>query len=371
MIAYLDFNQFPQNSVEVDLDFRDLQRHIFNNIISDSVFSDFQGQLFINIKADSNFSQFLSLILHQAWCDHQHLVSFVSHWDYHWSANVTKSNNALSFNIKSASAIKSLHGKASDIIVVSIVALQQRAAMSDFNVIYFASHIDKSNHEGAWAQATSFQTSKLIVIYSKTSLHFCKDCRIFCEGEWEQQRQLNRHTNLVGVGLIVHISLVGCTEFIGLDGLIGCIGCNDLIGIVSLVGLVGIVGLIGCNGLVGLIGLVDLIDHIGCNGFVGHIGLVGLIKLIKLINLINLGSISLFSLVGLIGFIGLVGLDGLVGFGLNGLIGISIILVGLGNHSHQFQNWNKTFPMLHVCEGGLVVVCEESTFFSRWTQLRL
>ncbi len=158
-----------------------------------------------------------------------------------------------------------------------------------------------------------------------------KDCGIFCEGEWEQQRQLNGYTNLVGVGLIVHISLVGCTEFIGLDGLIGCIGRNDLIGIISLVGLVGIVGLIGHNGLVGLINLVDLIDHIGRNSFVGPIGLVGLlIELIKLISLINLGSISLISLIGLIGFIGLIGLDGLVGFGLNGLIGISIILVRLG-----------------------------------------
>jgi hypothetical protein len=123
MIAYLDFNQFPQNSIKVDLDFRDLQRHLFNNIISDLVFSDFQRQLFINIKADSNFSRFLSLILHQTWRDHQHLVSFVSHWDSPWSANVTKSNNALSFNSKSASAIKSLPGKASEMIVVSIVAL--------------------------------------------------------------------------------------------------------------------------------------------------------------------------------------------------------------------------------------------------------
>ena len=60
MIAYLDFNRFPQNSVKADLDFRDLQCQLFNNIISDSVFSDFQRQLFINIKADSDFSQFLS-----------------------------------------------------------------------------------------------------------------------------------------------------------------------------------------------------------------------------------------------------------------------------------------------------------------------
>jgi hypothetical protein len=123
MIACLDFNQFPQNSVKADSDSRDLQRQLFNNIILDLVFSDFQRQLLINIEADSNFCQFLSLILHQTWRDHQHLVSFVSHWDSHWSANVTKSNNALSFNCKSASAIKSLHGKASEMIVVSIVAL--------------------------------------------------------------------------------------------------------------------------------------------------------------------------------------------------------------------------------------------------------
>ena len=62
MVAYLDFNQFPQNNVEADSDFRDLQHQLFNNIISDSVFSDFQHQLFINIEADSNFSQFLSTI---------------------------------------------------------------------------------------------------------------------------------------------------------------------------------------------------------------------------------------------------------------------------------------------------------------------
>ncbi len=33
----------------------------------------------------------------------------------------------------------------------------------------------------------SFQTSKLIVIYSKKSLHFREDCGMFCEGEWEEQ----------------------------------------------------------------------------------------------------------------------------------------------------------------------------------------
>jgi hypothetical protein len=112
--------------------------------------------------------------------------------------------------------------------------------------------------------------SKLIIIYSKTSLHLRKDCGIFCEGEWEQQQHIDGHTNLVGVGLIVRISLVSCMEFIGHDGLIGCIGRNDL------------------------------------------------------------GGISLISIVGLICFIGLIGLDSLVGFGLNGPIGISIIVIRLG-----------------------------------------
>jgi len=56
MTAYLDFNQFPQNSIKADSDFRDLRHELFNNIISDSVFSDFQRQLVINIEADSDFS---------------------------------------------------------------------------------------------------------------------------------------------------------------------------------------------------------------------------------------------------------------------------------------------------------------------------
>ena len=108
MIAWLDFNQFPQNSVEADLDFRDLQHQHFNNIMSDSVFSDFQRQFFINIKADSNFSQFRSLLLHQTCCDQQHLVSFVLHLISHWSANVTKPNNSSSFDNKPSSMFELL-----------------------------------------------------------------------------------------------------------------------------------------------------------------------------------------------------------------------------------------------------------------------
>jgi hypothetical protein len=46
-------------------------------------------------------------------------------------------------------------------------------------------YTNKLNHEGAWAQATSFQASKLIANYFEISFHFCEDCRIFCEGEWQ------------------------------------------------------------------------------------------------------------------------------------------------------------------------------------------
>jgi len=35
----------------------------------------------------------------------------------------------------------------------------------------------------------SFKLQKLIVIYSKTLLHFHEDCGIFCEGEWEQHQR--------------------------------------------------------------------------------------------------------------------------------------------------------------------------------------
>jgi hypothetical protein len=36
-----------------------------------------------------------------------------------------------------------------------------------------------SNSEGVCASTNNFNDSKI-------SLHFCKDCRIFCEGEWER-----------------------------------------------------------------------------------------------------------------------------------------------------------------------------------------
>jgi hypothetical protein len=116
-----------------------------------------------------------------------------------------------------------------------IVALASEGAMFAPYIFQDASYLYKLNHEGACVQATSFQTSKLIVMYSKTSLHFREDCGIFCEGEWEQQRQLNKHNGLVG--------------FLGHNGLTGLIGLIGLItGLIVLVGLINCIGQLRCNG---------------------------------------------------------------------------------------------------------------------------
>jgi hypothetical protein len=88
------------------------------------------------------------------------------------------------------------------------------------------------------ASATIPNKSFKLIDVSKTSLHFRKDCGMFCEGEWEQKRRFNGHagiTNLVGFGIVGHhagIGPVGCTSPNGLNlvighvGLINCISLN-------------------------------------------------------------------------------------------------------------------------------------------------
>jgi hypothetical protein len=162
------------------------------------------------------------------------------------------------------------------------------------------------------------ESSKLMVIYFKISLHFCKDCGIFCVGEYQvkddgyvivnqqpanipnagEKRQQSIKTNndtnderwhkkkygkaiinieavdLTALGLIGHNKLIG---------LIGVIGCYKLIGNISLNGL---------NDLGSLDGIIGLINF-GHNGFIGIGFIVGIISLIKLFN-----HNSLVSLVG-------------------------------------------------------------------------
>jgi hypothetical protein len=56
-----------------------------------------------------------------------------------------------------------------------IDALPSEGAKFPTYIFQDAFYTIELNHEGACAQATSFQTSKLIVIYSKASFHFRKD----------------------------------------------------------------------------------------------------------------------------------------------------------------------------------------------------
>ena len=64
MIAYLEFNRFPHNSVESDSDFRDLQCQLFNKIISDSVLFNKDSKLIVVSSFPTNFSDtFTKLIV--------------------------------------------------------------------------------------------------------------------------------------------------------------------------------------------------------------------------------------------------------------------------------------------------------------------
>jgi hypothetical protein len=122
-----------------------------------------------------------------------------------------------------------------------IVALASEGAIFAPHIFQDTSYLYKLNHE----EAISFQTSKYIVMYSKTSLHFCKDWGLFCDGEREQQRQLTKHNSLVGLSLTGHSGLAILTGFVALIGLIDFISLDVLIGLVGFIGRNDLTGLIG------------------------------------------------------------------------------------------------------------------------------
>jgi hypothetical protein len=71
--------------------------------------------------------------------------------------------------------------------------------------------IDVSNAKGVQA-STNIQNSGLIVasIKSKTSFHFCKDCRIFREGEWEHKVIINTNKgNNKNYAEAVELTIIG------------------------------------------------------------------------------------------------------------------------------------------------------------------
>jgi hypothetical protein len=193
--------------------------------------------------------------------------------------------------------------------------------------------IDALASEGAWAQTTSFQTSKLIVI-SKTSLHFREDCGMFCEGEWEQKRRFDGPDSIIGlVGFVGLIDIGGLDiigqhtgiDLVGHHTGIGPIDCTSPNGLNLVIGHVSLIDCIGLNGHIGRNGLIDHMGFVGrildSNGLIGLISLVGfgIISFVSLISLISLVSLSLNGLIGQIGFIGL---------------GISFIGVTISTHGY-------------------------------------
>ena len=209
-------------------------------------------------------------------------------------------------------------------------------------VVFIAAN--ESNHAGAWAQATSFQTSKLIVIYSKKSLHFREDCGMFWEGEWEEQSQQPKHDLVDHYRVIGRADLINRISIVGQDNLVGHPGFS-LVGHTGLgldgISLVGL-GFIGVNGL---ISVVSLVDHISL--LVGQISLVNPIGL-KLISHFCLNSrLSILDFIGhnsLIGFIDLgVSFVGLSLDSLGGLIShISLVgrcIIGLIELAASSNHW--------------------------------
>jgi hypothetical protein len=209
------------------------------------------------------------------------------------------------------------------------------------------------------------KSSKLI-IYFKISFHFCKDCRIFCEGEWEVKdngeaiiKQQSAHDSNISKMLLsndnaivehqrsssnetkanathaikdnneVIVQQQSSLPFSGINSLIGHTRLDVLYDINVLLALSlnniskGINGHTGIFGLFGLClkGFIGLVGLINCIGFNGHTSQNGLVNPTGLVGLLS-GLIGLSGLDGLIGIIGLIGLVGLIGcIGLNGYIG--------------------------------------------------
>jgi hypothetical protein len=200
--------------------------------------------------------------------------------------------------------------------------------------------------------------------YSKISLRFCKDCRIFCEGVKAARTNSNGFVDYALIGhncLIDQDDLVdhnGLVNFIGL-GLVGVIG----LGLVSLIGQISLVGDIGLDGIIGLIGQTGLVGCMDPNGLVGLSlqGLNGLVDHNDLVGFFGLGLVSLARLIkdiSLIGPSGISGLIGIIGPGLtdivnhSGLIGlvslVSIISLSLISHNVGFIGLGVSFISLFI-----------------------
>jgi hypothetical protein len=203
------------------------------------------------------------------------------------------------------------------------------------------------------ASATIPNESFKLIDVSKTSIHFRKDCGIFCEGEWEQKRRFNRHAGIIGL-----VGFVGLVDIGGLD-IVGQHTGIDLVGHHTGIGPISCTSPNGFNLVIGHVDLIDCIGlngHIGRNGLISHMGLVGhtglarasIISLLGcIVGCYGLISISGFSFIlGVISHVNGFSLDGLKhidrvshhislaghirDMGLVGFIGLGISFIGLG-----------------------------------------
>jgi len=315
MIAYLEFNRFPQNSVEADSDFRDLQCQLFINIISDSVLFNKDSKFICVSSFPTNFSDTFTKLI---------VTSMFGR------SNQSFPNNDFQLVVKLIVDSSSEGAHKSKLIVDSIPSYEgsQRAASKLIVICAFGLNkliklISASRHQ------------QLIVAYvnmnSKICLIFGEECfRTFCAGEWELIGNISPVSFIELVELIGHvghiISLGGTIVIVDYNGLLDLlvslnqwlVGCC-IIGLVDLLASSNqwLVGLLGFIGHIGLVRRIDLVNNIG---FFGHIGLVG-----RTVSLIGLGLVGLSGLSGISGLIGQIsliswnhwpiGLIGVIGFG--------------------------------------------------------
>ncbi len=92
-----------------------------------------------------------------------------------------------------------------------------------------------SSHNVALPNSKRAKPTQLIVGcgYSKISFHFCKDCRIFCEGVKDSTIGISSNNGLVG---LIGLGLIGFISF-GLNSLVGLSGNSGLVNQISLISL--------------------------------------------------------------------------------------------------------------------------------------
>jgi hypothetical protein len=150
-----------------------------NKIEADSDFRDFKRQIFINDKADSKVSQFLSSIFQpKEMCGASYLAAnehkglfdseYLSNNDFQL---VVDSKLTLQFEGEYTTKPNGLVGRKDVVYFNNHISL-----VGPIKLVEFIGHVGHTNNLVGPSQ--SIVESK----YSKISLHFCKDCRIFHEG---------------------------------------------------------------------------------------------------------------------------------------------------------------------------------------------